>query len=393
MTIQASLQKSLITTGIYTALLSLVFILFSWKGHTARDIFIALPYFMVLYFMLFSLGRPAVSDWLRKSMKADIRMVFLFPLLLVLLYFSYIGLNRQNPLQGTLFLVPYLLFFPVMALAAKVSAATGLNWFDFAVFVLFFFPVTLIDVTLPGDLPFNGGGFDSVYRITVMLAAVFAFVTVRNIRDVGFYPVFKWKYLFTVIWVWLLFYVAVFIFGWTVHFIRLKNEDAVAVLINAKLIRSFVSVFLHTALFEELVFRGLLQNMLAKRISQSGSWKASWAWGLAILAVLSLLTGYTLKGDMQWFPALITVVLCAVAFGMERTGRAPAGTYTALAVTSVIFGLVHAHAGSAIFVGLASIGGWAYGYVYLKTGNVFYAALLHAAVNTTPLLFGLELAK
>ncbi|HTN06610.1 CPBP family intramembrane glutamic endopeptidase [Agriterribacter sp.] len=393
MTTLASLKRPLVTTGIYTALLSLVFILFSWKHNTAADIFIALPYFVVLYFMLFSLGKPAVSDWLRKSMKADIRRVFLFPLLLVLLYFSYVGFNKQNPLQGTLFLVPYLLFFPVMAFAARANTNAKLDWLDFSVFVLFFFPVTLIDAKPSGNLPFNGGGFDSVYRITVMLAAVFAFVTVRHIRDVGFYPVFKWKYLFTVVWVWMAFYVFVFIIGWSVDFIKLRNEDAVPVFITSKVARSLLSVFLHTALFEEFVFRGLLQNMLAKRIGQSGSWKTFWIWGLVILTAVSLLTGYALNGTMQWFPALVTVLLCAAAYGMERKGKTTMGVYTALAVTSVIFGLVHAHAGSIIFVGLASIGGWAYGYVYLKTGNVFYAALLHALVNTTPLLFGLELAK
>ena len=393
MTVFSSFRKSLITAAVYTAVLLLIFILFTWKQHTTQDIFIALPYFVVLYFMLFSVGKPQVSDWLRERMKADIRLIFLFPLFLVFLYFSYVGLNQQNPLQGTLFLVPYLLFFPVVVLAAKTVTNRKIDWLDFVVFVLFFFPVTLIDVRPSGNLPFSGGGFDSVYRISVMLAAVFAFVTVRNIRDVGFYPVFKWKYLFTVVWVWLVFYIAVFIFGWAVNFIKLKNEDAFAILINSKLLKSFISVFLHTALFEELVFRGLLQNMLAKRIGQSRSWKIFWGWGLAILTALSLLTGYSLKGDMQWFPALVTVLLCAVAFGMEKTGKTPMGVYTSLALTSVIFGLVHAHAGSIIFVGLASIGGWAYGYVYHKTGNVFYAALLHALVNTTPLLFGLELAK
>lgn len=390
---QASFKKSLIHSGIYTALLSLIFILFSREHHPAAEVFIALPYFMVLYFMLFSVGKPVVSDMLRKAMNADIRFIFLFPLLLVLLYFSYTGLNKQNPFQGALFLVPYLLFFPVLMFAARKSTHNRIDWLDFVVFLLFFFPVTLIDVKPSGNLPFNGGGFDSVYRITVMLTAVFAFVTVRNINDVGFYPVFKWKSLFTVVWVWLAFYLFAFIIGWAVHFIRLKEEDIIHVFIASKVARSLLSVFLHTALFEELVFRGLLQNMLAKRIGQSGSWKTFWAWGLVMLIVLSLLTGYTLSGNMQWFPALITVVLCAAAYGMERTGKARMGGYTALAITSVIFGLVHAHTGSVIFVGLACIGGWAYGYTYLKTGNVFYAALLHALVNTTPLIFGLELAK
>ncbi len=390
---QASFRKSLIDSGIYTALLSVVFILFSRVYHPAADIFIALPYFIVLYFMLFSVGKPAVSDMMRKTMNADIRFIFLFPLLLVIMYFSYVGLNGQNPLRGTLFLVPYLLFFPVMALAARKSTDSRIDWLDFSVFLLFFFPVTLIDAKPSGNLPFNGGGFDSVYRIAVMLAAVFAFVTVRNIRDVGFYPVLKWKSLFTVVWVWLAFYFFVFIIGWAVDFIKFKEEDTIHISITSKVARSLLSVFLHTALFEELVFRGLLQNMLAKRIGQSGNWKIFLAWGTALLVVLSLLTGYSLNGNMQWFPALVAVSLCAAAYGMERAGKAKMGVYTALAITSVVFGLVHAHAGSVIFVGLAGIGGWAYGYVYLKTGNVFYAALLHALVNTTPLIFGLELAK
>lgn len=391
MTNHPSLKRPLITSGLYTVILTLFFLFFSRERNTVQDLCIALPYFMVLYFMLFSLGKPVISDQLGKSMRADVRLLFLFPLLLAVLYFSYVAFHKQNPFQGVLFLVPYLLLFPVLAFAS--GSNTRLGWFDFTVFVLFFFPVTLIDPSPSGNLPVNGGGFDSIYRIAVMLTAVFAFVTVRGIRDVGFYPVFKWKYLFTVLWVWLVFYVVVFIIGWSVNFIKLRGEDTVRVFITAKVVKTLLSVFLHTALFEELVFRGLLQNMLAKRIEQSGSWKIFWKWGMVILVVFSLLTGYALKGNMQWFPAMVTLLLFAAAYGLERKGRGRAGTYTSLAVTSVIFGLVHAHSGSIIFVGLAAVGGWAYGYVYKKTENVFYAALLHALVNTTPLIFGLELAK
>ena len=100
-----------------------------------------------------------------------------------------------------------------------------------------------------------------------------------------------------------------------------------------------------------------------------------------------------MKGSMHWFPALITGLLFAAAYGLEKMKGTKDGGYTALAITSVIFGLVHFHSGSIIFTGLACIGGWAYGYVYLKTKNVFYCALLHALVNSTPLMLGLELAK
>ena len=123
-------------------------------------------------------------------------MVFLFPVLVIVLYFSYVALNGENPLRGTIFFIPYLLFFPVLLFAANGNKTQRTDWLDFTTFCLYFFPVTLIEAG-PSNLPFNGSGFDSVYRISVMLLAVYAFVTVRHIRDVGFYPVFKWKHLFT----------------------------------------------------------------------------------------------------------------------------------------------------------------------------------------------------
>jgi len=100
-----------------------------------------------------------------------------------------------------------------------------------------------------------------------------------------------------------------------------------------------------------------------------------------------------MNGNMFWFPALITVFLFLAALAIEHFSISEQGTYTALAITSVIFGLVHFHSGSIIFVGLASIGGWAYGYTYIKTKNVFYAALVHALVNSSHLIFGIELLK
>lgn len=66
---------------------------------------------------------------------------------------------------------------------------------------------------------------------------------------------------------------------------------------------------------------------------------------------------------------------------LEKKQVQAVGTYTALAIISMIFGLAHYHKGSIIFVGLAAVAGWAYGYTYLKTKNVFYAAIVHSLVN------------
>jgi uncharacterized protein len=393
MTNDSLLKRSLLKSGIYTVLLSIVFVFFSWKESNPTAIFTALPFFIMLYFIFFSLGKPMVSQWVREKMAYDPSRIILFPLLLIVLYFGYIIINGNNPLEGTLFLIPYLLFFPVLMLAPKGKSGGAFNWVDFFTFTLFLFPVTFVKVNFTGELPYSGGHFDSIYRIVIMLTAVYAFVTVRRLEDVGCYPVFNLKFLFTTIWVWLAFYLFVFAIGYGVHFIRLSASHHFNLDTVEKISVGMVSIFLHTALFEELVFRGLLQNMLGKRIAQAASWKFFWTWGLIILIVIALLAGYTLKGGMQWFPAFIIVLLFAAAFGIEKYGKQPMGAYTTLAITSCIFGLVHYHSGSIIFIGLACIGGWAYGYTYLKTKNVFYAALLHALVNSSPLIFGLELAK
>lgn len=392
MPLNNSLKQSLKSSVIYTGLLSVVFVIFSWQKNPASEIFIALPFFIILYFIFFTLDRPNISELLRKSTQNNIKLTSVFPFLLSMLFLLYLIVNGNNPLKSNALLVPYLLFFPVLAMAARRNNGK-IDWFDFTIFVLFFFPVTLVDVKPSGDLPFNGGGFDSVYRIAVMLSALFAFSILKNLNDIGAYPVFRWKFLITTIWVWLAFYLFVFLISYPVHFIRFADDNSWNFARIEKIFRSIVSVFLHTALFEELVFRGLLQNLLGKRIAQAGSWKNSWMRGIIILIIISFIIGFSMKGSLHWFPALVTVFLFGAAYLFEKLKFQSMGSYTALAITSVIFGLVHFHSGSIIFTGLAAIGGWAYGYVYMKTKNTFYAALLHALVNSSPIIFGIVLAK
>ena len=81
------------------------------------------------------------------------------------------------------------------------------------------------------------------------------------------------------------------------------------------------------------------------------------------------------------------------AYLIEKRSKATIGAFTAMAIASVLFGLVHYHAGSIVYISLASIAGWAYGYTYYKTRNVFYSALVHTLVNNTFLIIGIELLK
>ncbi len=387
------MEKALIKSGIWTAGLTMLFLLVIWNHNSTIEIITAVIYFMLLYFIFFSIGREEVADRINKFTGLTIKRTIIFPTVLIVLFYTYILIHGQNPFQGTVLMLPFLIFFPSLVFVAKADNSQKIDWLDFTTFTLFLLPTTLVEFSPDTYLPFGGGGFDSVYRIIIIIAIVYAFVVVRNLKDVGFYPVLKLKYLWTAIWVWLVFYASVFIIAYAVDFLKFVGyDDALSVLLVSIGI-SVLRVFLHTAIFEELFFRGLLQNMLSKRIYQNNSWESFWKWGGAILLVLSLITGYFMEGDKFWFPALITVLLFLVAYFIERSNISKKGTYTALAITSVIFGLVHYHSGSIIFVGLASIGGWAYGYTYIKTKNVFYAALVHALVNSSHMIFGLELMK
>ena len=89
----------------------------------------------------------------------------------------------------------------------------------------------------------------------------------------------------------------------------------------------------------------------------------------------------------------MVLLIFIAAFLIERAGKNSSGVYTALAITSALFGLVHYHSGAIIYIGFACVAGWAYGYTYLKTKNVFYSAIVHTLVNSSVLIFGLEFVK
>ena len=388
-----SIKQAVTKSSLYTTILTAIFLFFIWEKSSLIEVLYSTLFFIVLYFALFTVGKPAVGDYLRKYIDYSIYKVGVIPAVILLLYYLYLYITGQNPFTDMNMLLPFFILFPVFVFSSKVQVSKNYDWLDFTIFTIFLFPITLITLDTKSDIPLNGTGFDSFYRIMILITAVYAFVVVRGVKDVGFYPEFQLKKLWRAIWVWLLFYSSIFIFAVSVNFLKYKGHDVVDSALFIKIFKKLLTTFLHVALFEELFFRGLLQNMLQKRISQSSNWKTFWIFGAAILFALSLVTGYLMDGGMSYFPALVSLLLFVAAWFIEKAKFDKTGTYTALAISSVIFGLVHYHAGSIIFVGLAAIGGWAYGYTYIKTKNVFYAALVHTLVNTSALMFGLELAK
>lgn len=388
-----TLRLELKSSAIWTALVTLLFLLFYAAKNPITDIIIALPFFIVFYYIFFSIGKVAVSAKIRSWIQQDLKNLIVLPLILITLYVIYIFINGQNPLKGALALVPYLIVFPVLVFAARRRNVQKIDWIDFTAFVIYLLPTAFIEVKPAGELPFNGDGFDSIYRIILIVSAVYSFGVVRGLNDIGFFPSFNVKSLWTSIWVWFVFYLFVLIIGFNVNFIKYVGHEIKDLALLNKIAITLIATFFHTAIFEELFFRGILLNMLTKRIGQAKSWMIFWVSGLIISIPLALLVGYTLKGGMQWFPALMTILIFTAAFFIERAKKSDSGVYTGLAITSVIFGLVHYHSHAIIYIGFACIAGWAYGYTYLKTKNVFYSAIVHTLVNSSVLIFGFEFIK
>ncbi|VAX15834.1 hypothetical protein MNBD_IGNAVI01-782 [hydrothermal vent metagenome] len=391
--ISGEAKREVIKSFIITSLLALLLLIYVWGEATISGFLSSIPFFIFLYFFFFSIGDPIISDWFQNKLNGELKKNIIFPTLLIVVYYSYLLLNGADPFKGTNFLFPFLVYFPVLMFTAKRDNLGSIDWVDFFTFTLFLLPITLVKFEPNTSMPFGGNGFDSVYRVAIILTAVYSFSVVRGVRDVGFYPIFKWKYLGYALLSWTAFYSFAIVIGYLTNFMKIVGHDSITFELLSKIFWGLLTVFLHTALFEELFFRGLLQNLFSKRIKQSNDWKIFWKWGLGILILFSLLTGYTLEGGLKWLPALVTISLFVAAFVIEGREKSEVGAFTALAITSVIFGLVHYHAGSIVFISLASIAGWAYGYTYYKTKNVFYSALVHTLVNNTALIIGIELMK
>ena len=388
-----NLFNSLLKGAFATIILTLFFLFYTSGRCTLAELMLALPFFLLFYFAQFTIGRESVVDALQTWIGKNWWNVLIFPTTMLVLYLIFMIISHQNLLEGNLWLLLYITFFPVAVFSLRKQPVRKIGWLDFTVFALVLLPGSLYSIKQNSDLPINGSGFDSISHLMIILSGFYAFGVVRGIREVGFVAQLKWKSLRTALLVWIAFYSLVFVLGRSVNFIAIIGYSDPLEIVLKSILFTLIGTFLHTALFEELFFRGILQNMLSKRIGQGKSWLIFWLVGFLILFTGALLVGYTLEGQMKWFPALVTILLFGCAYLLEKSGKHGLGVYTSLAITGVTFGLVHYHAKSIVYIGLACVAGWAYGYTYHKTKSVFYSALVHTLVNTGVLIFGLKMIR
>jgi hypothetical protein len=111
--------KEIRKAALWTAGLTVLFVLFNLKNENTGKLLIALPFFVLLYFTLFSVGRTGIANRFREWLDNDIKKTVLFPAFFITVHFAYILLISQNPFKGSVSMIPYLMFFPALVFAAR----------------------------------------------------------------------------------------------------------------------------------------------------------------------------------------------------------------------------------------------------------------------------------
>ena len=305
-----------LAAAIWAAMLVLAAFLGVWMGLGGRRFIIALGIAAVLFGFELFLAAPRVLDGVQKVLRTRGGIIApLVPLFAVLVYAFGVTSDWRAMLTGAAYTV-----VPAILIAGSAGKSGG-TWEDYATILIIWLPVE----------------FQWMYRLfpyppvlthtlTILLAlstAVAAFVLLRRLEGVG-YAVewrrgFGWQFLFNFV----VFAAIAIPLGIKIHFLTWDPTFA-----RVRSLPLFApGILLFTAWPEEFLFRGVLQNLLARSL------KNRWA-GLAVASII---------------------------FGLSHILHAPYPNWK--------------------YVLLATIAGLFYGHAWMKTGSLLPGVLVHALVD------------
>ena len=299
-------RRAVLPTTVLAGLLLAV----TWGRTAPLHLMAGVAMLLLLYGTLFAIGQEEVAARLRGWISGRSGRSLVLPAVLIALLYGYCAVGGGNPLQGSGLVLPSLLLLPVLVLVRREGEGTAAH--DLAALLLFLIPLPTLRLPVDAEIPLGGGGFDSATRMVMVVVAVYAFVVVRGMRSVGMVVAPRMRPLATTLWVWLAFFALCFVVGTATGFVTYVGHGEVTVEAVRSGVQHAVRVLLHTALFEELFFRGLLQNMVAQRIARFGRWRPVWRVALAVLLPLALVAGITLAA------LAIPEVIVPVKFPLRR---------------------------------------------------------------------------
>jgi membrane protease YdiL (CAAX protease family) len=125
------------------------------------------------------------------------------------------------------------------------------------------------------------------------------------------------------------------------------------------------------ALVAAVVLTATVASGFARWEPKLPAWWMVWTWSMVFLTALpeEAVFRHVIQGGLQ-----------------DWLGGTTRARWTALAVGGVVFGLVHL-AGGWTYVGLATLAGLGYGWIYGASGSIAASILAHAGLNLLHLLF------
>jgi uncharacterized protein len=310
------------------AVLTLIGALYSaWQGYGGQAFAATLTAFAFFFLVMLLFGARGVEDRLASRFGAGSGYLLGTALFLVYLIYA-LGTNTFVFMRSAA--VAGLVFIPLGLVATAERQLPG-SWQDFVTLMGIWVAVKPLPNPWGWSLshwiwPFPGGRL--AYIFTVLLCvnvALAAFSLLRHVNGIGYSIGWGRHWGFFILASYIVFACIAIPLGRAIHFIEFDPQWSQ--LKSLPLVS--LGILFFTAWPEEFLFRGLLQNMLARA---SKSDLAGW-WTASILFGFSHITN---MGFPNWR-----------------------------------------------YVILATIAGFFYGWTWRKTGSIFASALVHAAVDIT----------
>ncbi len=181
------------------------------------------------------------------------------PLTMLLPYFLYaVGTHTFTPLAVAK-LSAYVLLPVAFLLPDRLHRATSVGWRDFASMLALGLPIAANWLEGIWTWPFELYFFRP---LTAVCVGVYGFVVVRNLDEVGYKLSLRKDDWIDALANFAAFCLLAIPLGYTLHFIRFRPQSVSLIALAGQ----FLGIYLTIAIPEELLFRGILQNMLARSI-------------------------------------------------------------------------------------------------------------------------------
>ena len=398
----ASLRKDLGKAVLAALAVTAALLFINWNRVPLVSLLPALLFCWLMHVVFFTVGACTMSSWIRVRMAGHAWRFLMVPLLLVIIFYGYIFVVFGSPFHWPQMkpglALTYLAVFPLAAilpvllfLRNAMGEAKPARGRDFLLFA--------VAAGVAGGfrfgfdkIPAGGLSFESGSRLVLLLVLVYATVVVRRLENVGFNLSFSWKDLLLTIGCWLVMLVLFMGMLYPAGLIEYVGYKDFSLYGFQSGTRYFLFHLFGVAAFEELVFRGVFQNMLAQKAERltDQTRRRLWTGSVTVAAVAAFAVSFLIAdARFRWLTPLVVVLIFVAAWLIEKRFIVRKGEYLVLAIISAVFGIVHFRFG-VVFMALACLAGWFDGFVYTKTKNVLLAALIHALLNCSAMFLGMQ---